>query len=210
MSEENKTIGKTTFWSISIFVVALLLMFGLSMPKVNYSYLVGNTENMSIKVQTYDQDFIKLNSGDMYTTEIAVDVSSGDTEYIKANSLETIHLIERRIFATTTGNELDFTIKIFEGGTDGGASNILNNFNVNRNFPDNLNFNIYTNLINVDLSGATILPFSNSGVSDKKFSSMSTSTTDYILKDNTNYYMAITNNDGGTLTVNIYWQWYIN
>lgn len=44
-------------------------------------------------------------------------------------------------------------------------------------------------------------------VSDKKFTSSQINTTEYILNKDTNYYLEIINNDGGTLSITINWFW---
>lgn len=196
---------------------------------VSLSYVVGVSDNVSMntvicdkenstscadvsndKLFTLSKDFLdeQIDLGKMYATRYEVSVTSGDTVFLKANSTEQTHLLLRRIFASTTGNELDYSIELFEGGKDDESKDKLYTFNVNRNYLDDSKFNIYTDVTNVDLTGALLLPFGNEELSDKKFGVNSVSEAKYVLRNDTEYYLAITNRDGGVLTATLYWQWY--
>lgn len=170
-------------------------------------------------VEIYNEDEVviqnhnlnKLHTGKMFATSVNIDVNSSTPIYLKGFSENEVHLLQRRINVRTTGNKLDFKINLFEGGTDTSATNKLNVFNVNRMYShtdSDSNFEIYTNVTGVDLTNAIELPFSNSGLSDKKYSTEAISNTEYILKKNTNYYLKIENLDGGVLSVDFFWEWY--
>jgi len=160
-------------------------------------------------INTMSHNTNKIHSGEMYATEANLNISAGDTIYLKGFSNNSIHLIQRNIYATTTGNNLNYEIRLYENGSDTSTNSILlDNYNLERNYNDNSNFEIYTNVSNVDLSYATLLPFGSKTLSDKKFSSFTTRDIEYILKENTNYYLSITNNDGGVLSINIFWEFY--
>jgi hypothetical protein len=151
----------------------------------------------------------KLHDGLMYSSFVEKQISSGQTIYLKANSTEINHILERRIFSSTTGVNLDYSIKLYEGGTDTSSSDLLEVYNVNRNYNTSLNsLNIYSTVSGVNLTNAKELPFNDRVISDKKFSQTSTTTAEYIMKPNTNYYLAITNNDSGVLTITLTWRWY--
>jgi len=163
---------------------------------------------MNDEIITEDHNLNKLHLGELHATSTSVDIGSGQTVYLKANANMDVHLLERRVHATTTGVSLDYDIVLYENGTDVSANNILPVFNVHRGFPANSTFNIYASVSGQNMASATILPFGNSVLSDKKFSSTSVSTTEYVLAKNLDYYLAITNNDGGVLTIALFWEWY--
>lgn len=196
MKDNNILIG------LGLFMIAFVIGFTSSM--VNIAVVPSNTTIINEPL-----NMNKLHNGEVYSTSYEFNVSSGNTIYLKGNSSRQVHLLERLIYATTTGVNIDYEIRLYEGGTDTSATNILDTFNVNRAYTTNSNtFTIYSSVSGVNLATATQLPFGNRMLSDKKFSSEAISTTEYILNNNTNYYLAITNNDGGVLTMNIRWLWY--
>lgn len=149
----------------------------------------------------------KILTGKMYSASTQVNVTAGQTVYLKALSTQTTHLIERFVYAVTDGQQLEYEIRIFEGGTNTASTNITS-FNVNRNFIENSSLRISKNVIGIDLSGAVEIPFGSKLVSDKKASSDLRFDIEYVIKPETNYYMAVTNNDGGTMSITFWWEWY--
>jgi hypothetical protein len=159
-------------------------------------------------METLDHDTAKIHAGQMHATTTQVNVNAGNTIYLKGISENDVHLIQRRVYATTTGNTLDYSIMVYEGGSDTGATNPLTKYNVKRSSPSNTTFEIYTSVTGVDTTTSVLLPFGQKEVSEKKFSNTATSYTEYILKEDTPYYLAITNNDGGILTLDLFWEFY--
>lgn len=181
-----------------LILIISLLFSGCSSVSVSPSNIVNTDFNTDMILR-----------GEMYATHTTINISNGETVYLKANSSNVVHLIERLVYAETTGTNLDYDIVLYENGTDSGASNILNNYNVNRNHIDISNFKIYTNVTNFNCDiNCNILPFGISILSDKKHSDTTISNTEYILRNNTNYYLGITNNDGGVLSISLKWLFY--
>lgn len=150
----------------------------------------------------------KIHTGEMYAAKTQVNVNAGQTVYIKANSTNQTHLIKRFVYGVTTGNVLDYTIELYEGGTDTGGV-LIEEFNVNRVFNETTSpLNIYNNVTGVDLTNSEELPFGTKLISDKKSSAGVRTDIEYILSPNKNYYLAITNNDGGVMTLDFWWEWY--
>lgn len=179
----------------------ILILFGLL-------FLAGCT-SVAVVPNQADYNTEKIHKGEMYATSTSVNVGTGETIYLKATSDNAVHLVQRRVYATTTGQALDYTIRLYEGGTDTGATSPLTKYNVNRELGyQNATFTIYTSVTGVNTGSSIVLPFGQKEVSDKKFSNTAVSFIEYILKQDTPYYLAITNNDGGILTLDLFWEFY--
>jgi len=159
-------------------------------------------------IVTEDMNLDKLHKGEISSAFTTINVTSGNKYYIKGFSTNDVHLLERSIYAITTGANLSYTINLYEGGVEDSSNTTLTKYSIHRGFEDNTNFEINMTNVNVNISEAILLPFGNKELSDKKYSSTRISTTEYILKANTTYYLEIINNDGGVLTLDIRWLFY--
>lgn len=150
----------------------------------------------------------KLEEGKLHFSSKTFNISAGESVYIKGVTGNDLYFYEQRYYAITTGSSLDFTIGLYENGVDVSNLEEITIYNMNRNNDTNISFNIYSNVSNVDLSSSILLPIGVNYVGDKKFSQLELLIETIVLKRDTDYYMKITNNDGGVLTLNSNWLFY--
>ena len=147
----------------------------------------------------------KLEEGKLHFSSKTFNISAGESVYIKGVTVNDLYFYEQIYYAKTTGSSLDFTIELYENGADVSNLEQITIYNMNRNNDTNISFNIYSNVSNVDLSNSTLLPIGANFVGDKKFSDLELLVEMIVLKRDTDYYMKITNNNGGVLSINSKW-----
>lgn len=171
-------------------------------------FFAGCSFTINDQIPIKDNTQIKLEEGRLHSAYTSYNISAGESVFIKGVTSNELYFIKQNYFSTTTGNSLDFSIELFESGNDNNSNTELDIYNLNRNYDSNISFIIYSNVTGVNLSNSIQLPMSIRYVGDKKFSDLEVIEEMIILKNNTDYYMKITNNDGGVLSININWLFY--
>lgn len=209
--------GALILCGMIIALAIVLNSFGGDYP---YDGVLRNTSGNDIiyqsNVQTMDVHVRKLSEGKIFKGSHAVVVGAGTTTYTTGcTGNHSINLFRRSVYAETTGNSLDYLVLVYENATNTGLSGNVTNRNNNRDYgytdgfgDGSGSFTISTIVSGVNLTGSKPLPWGIKVIDDKKFSDLLITDAEYILTANTCYYLGITNNDGGDLTVIFGWEWY--
>lgn len=189
---------------LGILFLTMLIFSGCS-PDVAISTLnPGSFEDVVLNTKTLYEKSLK--DGDVYVTSETYTLPGSSTIYIIGVTNEkNISMYQRRI-SVTSQFDIHFDIILYEDGNFTGGT-LINNFNKNRNNIDNSTFDIYSNPTTIDLTGATLLPFSNELKGDKRASLASSEFADYVMKKDTIYILEVTNQNPQAIEAVFTWNW---
>jgi hypothetical protein len=146
----------------------------------------------------------ELEDGNVYITSDSYTIPASSTIYIVGvTGDKDISMYQRRI-EVVSQFDIHLDIALYEDATYTGGT-LVESFNKNRNLGDNSTFDVYSSPTTVNLTGSTLLPFSNELKGDKKASLSSSEFADYVMKKNTTYVLEVVNQNPQVLDAKFTW-----